>query len=414
MAHSFGKSGRLTWAVRAAFAALIPTIITRYIMRELTMVFLFSCASFVTLLVVAGIAREGLAKGLTAGVIAQLLQYIVPEALMFALPATVLFSICSVYGRVVAANEVIAVRSMGVSPRVLMRPALVFALIASFGAVWINDVGFAWSHWGIETTVMKSFPELAYNVLKNEGVLQTDSFKITVDAVEGTTLQRPVIEVGGRHPVYLQAAEGSMARDTDGLSVTIQLRDGSITSDSATVLFEDEIEYKFPLVEPGKLAELLKNPAHLYMSEIPEAMRHDRRELVSLQRQAAMRAASQMLGGDLVGLTNPEWGNREKRLGSLQDRIQRMRIVPHRRWANGFSCLAFAVIGIPVAMRLGKADFWTTFGVCFLPIVLFYYPLFMVGLDGAKNGSLPSFAPWTGNLFCFACGSYLIYRECSK
>ena len=71
---------------------------------------------------------------------------------------------------------------------------------------------------------------------------------------------------------------------------------------------------------------------------------------------------------------------------------------------------AFAMIGIPIALRMKTSNYATTFGVCFLPILAIYYPLFMVGLNGAKVGDLPAYGAWLGNLACMSIGAFWIWR----
>ncbi|MCA9220195.1 MAG: LptF/LptG family permease, partial [Planctomycetales bacterium] len=95
-------------------------------------------------------------------------------------------------------------------------------------------------------------------------------------------------------------------------------------------------------------------------------------------------------------------------LAAAQQRLIRLRLEPWRRWASGFSCLAFALVGVPLAIRMRNADFLTSFFLCFLPILLVYYPLFAFGLDQAKTGDLPPHAIWLGNLVCVLIGIYLI------
>ena len=69
------------------------------------------------------------------------------------------------------------------------------------------------------------------------------------------------------------------------------------------------------------------------------------------------------------------------------------------------------MIGIPIALKMKTANYATTFGVCFLPILVVYYPLFMFGLNGAKVGDLPPYAAWIGNAACIAIGAFLLWRE---
>lgn len=90
--------------------------------------------------------------------------------------------------------------------------------------------------------------------------------------------------------------------------------------------------------------------------------------------------------------------------------ILRLKTEPFRRWANGFTCLCFALIGMPVAMLWRHADVLTNFFVCFLPILALYYPLLMLGEDLSTSGKLPPISFWTGNAVLTIPAIFLIRR----
>ena len=83
---------------------------------------------------------------------------------------------------------------------------------------------------------------------------------------------------------------------------------------------------------------------------------------------------------------------------------------PWRRWANGFSCLCFVLVGAPMAIRMRNADFLTSFFLCFLPILIVYYPLFMLGVSRAKAGTLPAPGVWLANVLIALWGVWLLRR----
>ena len=107
-----------------------------------------------------------------------------------------------------------------------------------------------------------------------------------------------------------------------------------------------------------------------------------------------------MAGGD--------WPAKLKILQDKYNYLCRLRTEPYRRWANGFSCLCFALVGAPVAIRLRNADFLSSFFICFLPILVVYYPLMALGVDGA--GVLPPYAVWLGNIILVVVGIWWIRR----
>jgi lipopolysaccharide export system permease protein len=57
-----------------------------------------------------------------------------------------------------------------------------------------------------------------------------------------------------------------------------------------------------------------------------------------------------------------------------------------------------------------RSDAMTVFGLCFLPILIGYYPLLMLGLDRAKNGSWNANVVWLGNAALLTLGLWLRRR----
>ena len=82
----------------------------------------------------------------------------------------------------------------------------------------------------------------------------------------------------------------------------------------------------------------------------------------------------------------------------------------HRRWTNGFFCLAYVIIGIPVAMRVRSRDYLTSFFACFLPVVVFNHPLHNICIKMAEAGRAPSMMPWVGDVVLILLGYGLLSR----
>ena len=362
-------------------------------------------------MLIVGVVDEATDRSLGPEILIQIVPYILPKALMFAMPATCLFSACVVFGRLAADNELIAIQTMGLHKSVVIIPALVMAFLLSLFAVWVNDVSFAWSYWGIQKVVLESSDKIVYGVLKNEGSYKTPEFSIEVKGIEGRKLIHPVITVTDdkeTRRVVAQHAELRAQPETHSLVFTMGR--GHYKSDKFDYNFPSQ-EIPVSLKSPEEIAKSTGNPSHLYLSQIKNEITTQSSLLEERKKENAIRACSQMITGNLIGLTNADWESRMEDQFDAEDRLSRLHMVPHRRWANGFSCLAFVIIGIPVALRLRTANYATTFGICFLPILFIYYPLFMFGLNGAKMGTLPPYGAWLGNLACVIIGGVLMYRE---
>ena len=366
-------------------------------------------------MLIVGVVDEAADKGLGPDILIQIIPFIFPRALMFAMPATCLFSVCVVFGRLAADNELIAIQSMGLPKSVIVVPTLGVAFLLSLFAVWVNDVSFAWSYWGIEKVVLESSDKIVYSMLQNEGSFRSDNFTIEVQGVEGKKLVQPIIvfSKSKNDNIRMVAHEAYLHTKPESHSLEFTMNRGTVDYDGKT-----DMHYEFdhdtqllPLKSPEEVAKATGNPSHLYLSQIGGEIRKQAKELEQLRDRNATRACRQMISGDLIGLTNSDWDERLEELEDAEARLGRLKVVPHRRWANGFSCFAFAVIGIPVALRLRSANYARTFGVCFMPILFVYYPLFMLGLTGAKEGTMPPYAAWLGNVACITIGAFLMYRE---
>jgi lipopolysaccharide export system permease protein len=57
-----------------------------------------------------------------------------------------------------------------------------------------------------------------------------------------------------------------------------------------------------------------------------------------------------------------------------------------------------------------NADLWSSFAMCFLPILVVYYPLLAFGVEQAKSGDLPPCTVWVGNLLFGLIGFWLLRR----
>ena len=81
------------------------------------------------------------------------------------------------------------------------------------------------------------------------------------------------------------------------------------------------------------------------------------------------------------------------------------------RPALSVGCFCFILVGCPVGIWFSRSDYLSAFIVCFLPIVLIYYPLMLCGTGLAKEGHMDP-ASWSGapNLLMGLIGGLLFWR----
>ncbi len=389
------------------------TQITRYVLSELLKVFLVTLAGMTALMLIAGVAQEALRQGLGIEPILKLIPYAIPNALRFAVPGTILFAVCSVFGRMSASNEITALKSLGISPVKVIIPALILAFLISLVGVWMNDLAVSWGRKGMQRVVVQSIEQIAYGLLRTQRSYSNQRFSINVKRVEGRKLIRPTIclrSSDGELPTEVTAMEAELRLDSDKGVLSIALTNGQISvGNQVTMEFPDTIEHEIPLTD-ATLKGSGGGPSSCPLWRIAREIRQQEEHIETLRQEMATDAAYQMMTGDFQQLSDPEWVQRNRALDNADLRIHRLETEPWRRWATGFSCLFFVMVGAPLAIRMRNADIWSSFAVCFLPILVVYYPLLAFGLDRAKSGELPPYSVWMGNVILGLAGYWLLRR----
>jgi lipopolysaccharide export system permease protein len=367
------------------------------------------------LLILAVVAKEGLREGLGFGPIMRMVPYVVPVAMQVSVPATILMAACSVFGRMSADNELVAIKSLGVSPMAVVRPALVLAFLVSLVAVWINDIAVSWGRTGVYRVVVESVEEVAYSMLRTQHAYSARSFSINVKNVVGRRLIRPTIQIRASRnspPIHIHAIEAELRSDTEQNLLTIMLTNGTISIGPRwSVAFPNTYEQVIPLLEATRKGDKSESPSLIQLRRIPQERRQQEETTASLERQGATAAAFQMMTGDFIQLADDAaWKRRHDTIDAARVRLHRLRLEPWRRWANGFSCFFFVLLGAPLAVQMRTTNFFTTFAACFMPILLVYYPLLAFAVERCKDGAMPPYTVWLGNVVLLVAGVWMLRR----
>ncbi|MEE2935694.1 MAG: LptF/LptG family permease [Planctomycetota bacterium] len=394
----------------------MPTRLTRYVLLEIFKIFVVSLIALTLLILMIGVGRELLRRGLGAMAIIQLLPFVLPISLQFAFPATALFSICCVYGRMASDGEVATVKASGISPLKIIQPALIFAALLSPVAVFVSDLAVSWGRPGVNRVVLLSIEDIAYRVLQSEHTYTSEQgFSIHVRDVIGRKLIRPTVTVhnrGADGSRKLTAKEGELRLDPETQTLMLRVVDSQFDGGTSFhTEFPGEIEVEIPLSNAMRQQPVSdRSPSEVPLSLISgERIRTDNLAHATVGQMAAHLGFSllttrpgQIAGGSGQAIQNS--------LDSSRRRLIRLKTEPWRRWAWGFSCFFFVLVGAPLAMIAKTSDYWSTFGLCFLPTLLVYYPLFIFGLEQSKDGVLPPYGVWMGNGIMAMLGMMLIQR----
>lgn len=389
-------------------------ILTRYVLGELLKVFLLTLGVMTLMMFVALLGKQAIEIGLGLGGLLQLTPYILPEAMQFTLPGALLLATTGVYGRIASSNELVAVKSLGISPMHFVWPTLILSVLVSFTAVWLNDIAVSWGRIGQERVILESMEAIAYNQLRNKKSYSHGKIKVNVLDVDGRTLRGITLQKrnkGEAEAVTVSADAAQFHADIAGSQLILQMENAVIETLDGEVLYPGISEHVIPLEQLLGSKNRTRSPSNYALAEIGPAKQQELDKMSRVRQEISSRAAFAMLTGDFQELSDDAWYPQQRALQHAENRLNRFHTEPYRRWSNGFSCLAFAAVGIPVAVMLRKGEMLASFFACFLPILIVYYPMFMGTLICAKKGTLPPQTVWLGNLVLLGCGLYLTRRE---
>jgi lipopolysaccharide export system permease protein len=381
-------------------------ILTRYVVWEVLKVFLAALVGL-TLMVTLGMGfKEGLNRGLPPLIMLLTMPYMLPEMLGITLPVAMLYAVSNVFGRMTGMNEIVALKSLGIDPMVLVWPVLVLASFLSLGTVWMYEVAATWCRPSRERVFTESLEEIIYGALQKNKSLDDPRLPVSITrkAIVGRKLISPIIVWKGRPgqpQVTITAEEAEVATDRRNPKAPALIAtyrnfdleiDGVVTYSSPAT---DQYVFPIPMPVPDR-----HHRDWVAMKDIPNAIAELEAEIANLHKDLRLLRDYYPKANKLIGIldSSANVDRVSEQIKEKQGRIFCLRTEPYRRWSNGFTCLCFALIGMPVAMLWRHADGLTNFFVCFLPILAVYYPLLMLGEHLSTTGVLPPISFWMGNV----------------
>lgn len=387
-------------------------LLTRYVYAELLKIFLVALTALTVLMLIYGLVKQAREQGLGPEQVLRLVPYILPEMLRYTIPATLLFAASSVYGRMAGSNEVVAIKSLGISPMVVLWPCFVLSTLLSLFTVLLNDVAITWGQAGIQRVVIEGVEEIVYGMLRTQRTYANKNITILVKAVEGKRLIQPTFTFSAtddQPPKTVTAREAQIRSDGEVLTIafehaTIEMlgRQGMISS------YWDHVEFEIPLLDASRKTDDTHIPTRVPMRLIDKEVAQVELEMSVYKRRQAGQLGLALATGDFDYLATKDWAHEAIIVQDFENHLYRLFTEPPRRLSAGFSCLCFVLVGAPMAIWRRNADFLTSFFLCFLPILLIYYPLLVFGVEQAKSGALNAQIVWLGNAVLAVWGLWML------
>lgn len=388
-------------------------LLQRYILGELLRVFFFVLSILTVLLVFLGVFREVSERGLGPLQVVQVLPYIIPSLLPYSIPATLLLSVCVVYGRLSGDQEITAAKAAGISVMSLLAPSFLMGAVMSVCSLMLTDQVIPWAEANVQKVVTAAMKDILLDMLRTQHHIAIgSSYAISVSDVRGDKLIEPTFRYTpkGKRPVTACAKEAEFASfDFERQEVLVRFAVMQVDVPGQGPQYIEELEQPFPLHE--MLGSQAPKDRHINVKELQHSLLSLDSQQEDLRRRRDIEAAFALATGNFQALQDGRLTKFDKRLKENRKKYFGQRTEVQLRFAMACSCFFFVLVGSPYAVLQAKRQFLTNFFVCFLPILLGYYPLVLLAKNLSSTGTTdPVWAMWIGNLLTVLAGLFVLRR----
>ncbi len=386
-------------------------LLQRYILGELLRVFVFVLSVLTVLLGFLGVFQQITERGLGPLQVLQVLPYLIPSLVPYTIPATLLLSVCVVYGRMAGDQEITAAKAAGISIMSLLAPSLFLGAVMSVGSLLLTDQVIPWAESKIQHIVAAGMKDIVLDMLRNQNQITIDGYVISVrDVSADGKLIRPTFRYApkGKQRLTAQAQEAELVRfDLEQQQVIVKFSQVVLDVPGQGRSKLDEFEQAFPL-QIGKQAPKAR---HVDVRELRSELDSLEAQQENLRCRREIETAFALATGNFKVLQNGSLTQLDKRMRTNRRAYNGQKTEVQFRFAMACSCFFFVLVGSPYAVLQAKRQFLTNFMVCFLPILLGYYPLVLLAKNLSSTGTAnPVWAMWSANILVAIAGLFMLRR----
>src|SRR5438105_4041304 len=328
-------------------------IIDRYLSRQLLVNLIFAIVVLSFVLVIGNIFRKLLPllvnHDLPVEYLVGFVAYVLPFSLIFTIPWGLLTAVLLVFGRLSADNELTALRSNGVSITRICIPLMAIAIVCTAASLWLNVQVAPAAQEEMRATVFNLATRNPMALFGSDQVIdQFPGRKIYVGKKEGNKLENILV---------FEMNDNSLA-----VKVTYA-RTGMLEADLANKqILMHLYQARYQARDEKDPLDLRKIKDGLSMVEgtLPISLE----ELYEKEKKRPSRSALSI----------------EQLLDQLKSENQRERSASrteiNKRFSFPFSCIAFAIIGVPLGVTAHRRE--TSIGFAMGLIVATTYFLFVI------------------------------------
>lgn len=359
-------------------------VVNRYILKEISIPFFMIIFTLTFALLMGRILQLMdlmINRGIHFADIAKLVLYLMPSLLIITIPVSLLISILMGLGRLSRDNEIIVLKSSGLSLYQLMTP-IAFASLCAF--LMTAATGFFLVPYGNIAT-----RNLLFDIAKQKASIGIKE-RVFNDDFAGLVLYTEEIPSHGDHmkgvficdtrmlkePTTIIAQKGYFISNPESLQVTLRLKNGSIHTANKDLTTYKKIDFSS----------------------------YD----INLDLSASIGGKNRIIAKDIREMSLPELIRKSRTHGLKETTMKEFIIEIHKKFTLPFACIVFGIIGVPLGIskhRSGKSRGFVTG----LIVIMIYYVIQLGGEALGKTGLLPpAIGAWTANSILGIIGVYML------
>jgi LPS export ABC transporter permease LptF/LPS export ABC transporter permease LptG len=363
---------------RMASLSLRPTILDRYILREMLPPTGLGLLVFTFVLLINEIPRLLailVARSADLSTILRVFLNLLPSIFAVTIPMAFLLGVLLAFGRLASDSEIVALRATGVSPLRLLGPVLMLSAITGLLTFYINAVALPAANQAHRELVFSLVVTKARTVVKprtfTDELLPGRMMLYVSDISPETGDWKNVFIHDSREPdtpKVILARTGRLVIDKNQRAVTLHLGPGT--------------QHTFPRSDPAKYEESqfqfadFPLPYDEFFPRLPLAKGD--REMTLPELQAAIRDAQAK--------------------GKPAKEYARFAVEWHKKFAIPTACLVFGLLGLGLSLGSRKEARSAAFALA-IGVIFVYYVFLRMGEQAGDNGMVsPFLAMWTANI----------------
>ena len=355
-------------------------ILNRYITREFINAFFLSIAVFTFVLLVGNFIKMAdliINKGVALTHLLKLIVYLIPYLLSYTVPMAMLTAALIGFGRLSSDNEIMAMRSLGISIAKISLPILALALGVSLLSIPLNDNLLTKSHFASRKILKEiGLRNPAAYIEAGTFIKDFDGYIVFIHEIKGNELKNIRI---------YQPQENRPTR-------TITAKRGEFIS------VPEKGIVKFKLVDGTSEEPDINNPMRFFKLNFKTYYMtlniQDKLSMNKLEKKAREMSIRELR-------------EESKKLGQEGIELEPLLTELHKKIAISFSAFVFVLIAIPLAIKTHISEKSISLGIS-LGVLVIYWLLLAGGTAFALKGIAPAwFAVWLPNIIIGSAGLFL-------